>query len=106
MFCANAVVMRKNAAVNREMKMFRKYPLAVTSAVLGLISFVHLFGVEKALLAVILGWFALKEIMPGFEKGKKYAYAGIVFGSLYIAVMVIITIIKGPKIIELIGKLR
>ena len=86
--------------------MIRKYPLAVVSFMLGLASFVHLFGVEKAVLAVIFGGFALKEIMPGFEKGRKYAYAGIILGSLYIAVLVAVTVVKGPGIIELIGKMR
>jgi hypothetical protein len=86
--------------------MLRKYPLAVVSCILGVLSFVHLFGLEKAILAVVLGGLALKEILPGFEKGRKYAYAGIVLGSLYIAVLLVVTIVKGPQIIQLIGKLR
>jgi hypothetical protein len=86
--------------------MFKKYPLAFTSCILGLLSFVQFFGLEKAIFAVLLGGLALKEIIPGFEKGKKYAYAGIILGSLYIAIIIVITIIKGPRIIELIGKLR
>ena len=85
--------------------MLRKYPLAVTSVILGLLSFVHLFGIEKAVLAVILGGLALKEIIPGFEKGRKYAYAGIILGSLYIAVLTVITITKAPHLFELISKL-
>jgi len=86
--------------------MFKKYPLAFTSFVLGLLSFVQLFGLEKSIFAVLLGGLALKEIIPGFEKGRKYAYAGIILGSVYIIILIVITIIKGPKIVELIGKLR
>ena len=86
--------------------MFRKYPLAITSAILGVLSFVHLFGLEKAVLAVILGHLGLREILPGFEKGKKYAYAGIILGSLYVLVLAVITFHKGPEILNLIGKSR
>ena len=86
--------------------MLRKYPLAVTSMILGLLSFVHLFGIEKAVLAVVLGGLALREIMPGFEKGKKYAWAGIALGSFYIAILLAITVVKGPQLLQLIGKLR
>jgi len=86
--------------------MLKKYPLAIASVVLGLVSFVHLFGIEKAVLAVVFGGLALKETIPGFEKGRKYAYAGIILGSLYIAVLAVVTIIKGPQIIELIKKMH
>ena len=86
--------------------MLKKYPLAITSLILGILSFVHLFGLEKAVLAVVLGWFGLKEAMPGYENGKKYAYIGIVLGSLYIIVIAIITVIKGPAIIGMISKVK
>ena len=78
----------------------RKYPLACTSAILGVLSFVHLFGIEKAVIAIILGGLGLREVLPGFEKGKKYAYAGIILGSLYIVVLAVITVHKGPAILK------
>lgn len=84
--------------------MIKKFPLAVTSLILGLLSFVHLFGIEKAVLAVILGGVALKT--PELEKGRKYAYLGIILGSLYIVIILVISIVKGPKIVDLIGKLK
>jgi hypothetical protein len=86
--------------------MIKKYPLAIASAILGLASFVHLFGLEKAVLAVVFGGLALQEVMPGFEKGKKYAYIGIILGSLYIVVLAVITVIKGPQILGLIRQMR
>jgi hypothetical protein len=86
--------------------MFRRFPLAITSLLLGVLSFIHLFGLEKAVFAVILGGLALREVVPGREKSKKYAYAGIIFGSLYVVILLVILAIKGPGIVQLIGKLR
>ncbi|MHB9154434.1 MAG: DUF4190 domain-containing protein [Endomicrobiales bacterium] len=86
--------------------MFKRFPLAITSLLLGVLSFIHLFGLEKAVFAVILGGLALREVVPGQEKGKKYAYAGIILGSLYVVILLVIMVIKGPGIVELIGKLR
>jgi len=86
--------------------MFKKFPLAVSSLILGVVSFVHLFGLEKAVLAVIFGGFALRETGMEQERGKKFAYAGIILGSLYIIIILVIMIIKGPDLVGLIRKLR
>ncbi|MBU2567991.1 MAG: DUF4190 domain-containing protein [Elusimicrobia bacterium] len=82
--------------------------LAVASFVLSLVSFIQLFGIEKAILSIILGVFALKEILNSQEelKGKNYAYAGIIFGSLYILVLLVFVILKGPEIFKLLSHLR
>jgi|AGTN01.2.fsa_nt_gi hypothetical protein len=84
--------------------MIRKFPLAFASFILGLITFLHLFGLEKAVFAVVLGGLALKSLAPGQEGGRKYAYLGIILGSLYILTLVVIAIMKGPEIFSLIKK--
>jgi hypothetical protein len=86
--------------------MIKRYPLAFTSLIVGILSFVHLFGLEKALLAITLGGIALKSALPGEEKGKKFAYIGIVLGSLYVVTLIVVLIIKGPQIIATIGRLK
>jgi hypothetical protein len=86
--------------------MIRKFPLAFASLLVGIVSFVQLFGLEKAVLAIILGALALKEVSPDQEKGKTYAYAGIALGSVYVLILVAIAVIKGPAIIQHISKLR
>lgn len=60
--------------------------LAGAALVLGLLSFVHLFGVEKAALAVGMGVMALKDpaIAP---RGQKLAKAAIVAGLGYLLVL-------------------
>ncbi len=84
-----------------------KSKLAIASFILGIVSFIQLLGLEKALLAIIFGAVALRELSEVQElKGKNYAYAGIIFGSLYILILGIITIVKWPQIFELISKLK
>lgn len=81
--------------------------LAIASFVLGLVSFVHLFGLEKAVLAVVFGAISLKEITAGQQlNGKKYAYAAIILGSLYILIIFIAMIVKGPEMFKLLDKIR
>ena len=84
-----------------------KSKLAIASFVLGLVSFVQLFGLEKAVLAVVFGAISLKEITDGQQlNGKKYAYAAIILGSAYILIILILTVVKGPEMFKLLGKMR
>ncbi|MDO8734074.1 MAG: DUF4190 domain-containing protein [Elusimicrobiota bacterium] len=84
-----------------------KNKLAVAGFVLGLVSFVQLFGLEKAVLAVIFGAISLKEITSGQQlNGKKYAYAAIILGSVYILIILVLAVVKGPEIFKLLGKMR
>ena len=84
-----------------------KSKLAVASFVLGLVSFVQLFGLEKAVLAIIFGAISLKEITDGQQlNGKKYAYAAIILGSVYILVLFVTMLVKGQEMVKLLGKMR
>lgn len=60
--------------------------LAAAALALGALSFVHLFGVEKASLAVAMGVMALKD--PALTpRGQKLAKAAIVTGLAYLLVL-------------------
>ncbi|OGS20572.1 MAG: hypothetical protein A2252_09950 [Elusimicrobia bacterium RIFOXYA2_FULL_39_19] len=84
-----------------------KSKLAIASMVMGLLSFVQLFGIEKAVVSIVFGSIALREILAGEElRGKNYAYAGIILGSLYILILAGFLIVKGPHIFELINRLK
>lgn len=76
------------------------YPYALISLILGIVSYVQLLGIERALLAVIFGVVALKSIKNNVElKGTKYAYWGIGLGLLYMAVILFVIVFKGNDII-------
>ncbi|OGS45577.1 MAG: hypothetical protein A2539_07055 [Elusimicrobia bacterium RIFOXYD2_FULL_34_15] len=84
-----------------------KSKLAILSFVLGLVSFLQLFGIEKAILAIIFGTIALKEIVSDQKlTGKNYAYSAIILGSLYILVIITFIIIKGPDMLKNVGIMR
>lgn len=81
--------------------------LAIASLVLGLVSFVQLFGLEKAVLSIIFGAISLKEITTSQQlNGKKYAYAAIILSSVYILILVVMMLVKGPEMFNLLGKMR
>ena len=76
------------------------HELAIISLVIGILSFINLFGIEKALLAVILGIIALRRIAApeSTAKGEGFAAGGIVLGS----VSAILSIFFIRKVIEFI----
>ena len=82
--------------------------LAIASLTLGLLSFVQLAGVEKAIAAIVFGVLALKRIAApkSNARGEGLAAAGIVLGIIYavIAVVFILILTKNPELIEQILK--
>ena len=80
--------------------------LAVAAFMVGVCSFIQLFGIEKAVIAIVFGALALKEIEERQTGGKSYAYAAISLGSLYIVVLAVIAIMKGPQVFELLRKMH
>jgi len=78
--------------------------LAGAALALGLLSFVHLFGVEKAALAVAMGVMALKD--PGITpRGQKLAKAAIIAGLGYLLVLSAVFLYHMPALNSLASKL-
>ncbi|MEI7481448.1 MAG: hypothetical protein WCK75_03765 [Elusimicrobiota bacterium] len=78
--------------------------LAGAALALAVLSFVHLFGVEKAALAVILGVMALKD--PAITaRGQKLAKAAIVAALAYLAVVTGVFLYHMPMLNDLASKL-
>jgi len=85
----------------------KKSKFAVVSLVLGVFSFIHLFGLEKAALAIIFGFVALNEISKEPElKGKGFAWIGIVLGTIAAVLTVTLVSIKFPEFKELLEKIK
>lgn len=75
---------------------------AVASLVMGIMSFFNLFGLDKAIVAIVFGSIALARIgKNNFLKGKKIAISGIVLGVLSLILTVFLTVKYLPKIIEM-----
>jgi len=80
-----------------------KSKLALVSLILGIFSFVHLLGIEKAVLAIIFGTWALKETQP---KSGKIAWIGISLGLLYLVFIVVVVIFYFPKLVSILEGLK
>ncbi|MDD5210181.1 MAG: hypothetical protein PHV36_12390 [Elusimicrobiales bacterium] len=74
--------------------------LAIAALTMAALSFVHLFGVEKAGMAVAFGTMALKD--PSLTPhGQKLAMAAIITGLAYLAVVAGVFIFHMPMLNEL-----
>ena len=66
----------------------QKYAYATISLILGLACFINLAGLEKAVLAVIFAWLALKSTPPPVLKARRlWAQTGLALGLLMLIVV-------------------
>ena len=80
--------------------------VAVLALAGGIVSFLTLFGIEKALFAIGAGWWALKEIDAEGKTGKNFAYAAIILGFIYIVLITVLIIIYGPDFVRMILSMK
>ncbi len=59
----------------------QKYAYATASLILGLLCFVNLAGMEKAVMAIVFGVMALGSQPPALVQRRVWAKAGIVLGA-------------------------
>jgi len=87
--------------------MLKKSEFAIASLVMGIVSFVQIFGMEKAIVAVVFGVLALKRISREETlQGKKLAYAGIILGALAIILTIVTLIYFAPHWQEQLAQMR
>lgn len=78
--------------------------LAVAALAMGLLSFVHLFGVEKAALAVAFGVMALRD--PAITvRGQRLAKGAILAGIAYLVTLAAVFLYHMPALNDLAAKL-
>lgn len=81
---------------------------AIVSLTLGILSFIQLAGIEKAIAAIVFGVLALKKIAApeSNARGEGMAAAGIVLGIIYalIAAVALFILMKNPALLEQILK--
>ncbi len=87
----------------------QKYAYATISMILGFACFINLAGMEKAILAVIFGWLALKNTpAPPLRARRVWAQTGLVLGTLVLVVVPTIIILNFDRlrlIVETLAKL-
>lgn len=82
----------------------QRYAYATVALVVGLLSFVNFFGIEKSILAVVLGLKALgREPAPALDARRSWAKSGVALGTAQAAIVLTIILLnldRIPKIIE------
>ncbi|OGF48307.1 MAG: hypothetical protein A2452_12355 [Candidatus Firestonebacteria bacterium RIFOXYC2_FULL_39_67] len=74
-----------------------KTSTALAVLLLGALSFFDLFGIEKAIVAILLGSAYLNESRGSSDKYKYPVCAGIGLGIISILILTVIMISKSPK---------
>jgi hypothetical protein len=85
----------------------QRYAYATMALVVGLLSFVNLFGFEKSLLAIVLGIKALgRSPAPPLETRRSWAKSGIVLGAVQMSLVVTIILLNLDRIPKIIAAFR
>ena len=81
----------------------QKYAYATVSLILGILCFVNLAGTEKAILAIVFGWLALRaKPAPELKEHRLWAKAGIILGSLILIIVPTVIILNLERLREFI----
>ncbi len=85
----------------------QKYAYATASLLVGIICYVQLLGIERAVLAIIFAILALRSFpKPRLERRRLWAIAGLVLGILTFILVPAIVILKFDQVKELIHALE
>lgn len=85
----------------------QRYTFATVALTLALLSFLNLAGMEKALLAIVLGLRALKPApQPPLEQRRGWARMAIALGIAHVVVVVTVILLNLHRLSRLIDALR
>ena len=85
----------------------QRYTYATIALVVGLLSFINLFGIEKSILAVVLGLKALgRDPAPALDVRRHWAKSGIVLGATQAALVITIIVLNLDRIPKIISVFR
>ena len=82
----------------------QKYAFATASLLMGICCFTNLLGMEKALLAILFGWLALRA--PRVRLRRGWAMAGIGLGVVMIVTVAVVVIVKFDELAQIIQYLE
>lgn len=85
----------------------QKYAYATASLLLGIICYIQLLGIERAILAIVFAVLALRSApQPRLERRRLWAIAGLILGIITIVLVPMIIIFKFDQVKELIHALN
>ena len=81
----------------------QKYAFATVSLIMGIACFVSLLGMEKAILAIVFGWLALRGTPePALKEHRAWAKAGLVLGILPLVIVPVLLIVNFERVQQII----
>jgi hypothetical protein len=85
----------------------QKYAYATAALVVGITSFIGLLGMEKAIVAVIFGWLALRPSpAPALADRRGTAITGMVLGALVLVGIPIVVLTNLPRLQMVVSALK
>ena len=85
----------------------QRYVYATVALIVGLLSFINLFGFEKSLLAIVLGVKALgRHPEPALDARRSWARSGVVLGAVQMSLVVTIILLNLDRIPKIIAAFR
>lgn len=84
----------------------QKYAFATASLVMGIACYINLLGMEKALVAILFGWLALRSTpAPRLVSHRNWSITGIVLGSILLVLVPTLLLLNLDRIAEIIDAL-
>lgn len=85
----------------------QKYAYATAALLLGITAYIQLLGIERAILAIVFAWLALRaNPKPRLDVRRLWAKAGLVLGLMQLVIVPAIVILKFEFFRELIAALE
>ncbi len=85
----------------------QKYAYATAALLLGIATYIQLLGIERAILAIVFAWLALRtDPEPLLDVRRRWAKAGLVLGIIQLVAVPTIIILKFEFFKELIAALE
>lgn len=80
----------------------QKYAYATVSLLLGIFCFINLAGMEKAVLAIVFAWLALRNAPePILKQRRIWAQAGLALGGLLLIIVPVIIFFNFGRLREI-----
>jgi hypothetical protein len=85
----------------------QKYAFATASLIMGIACYVNLLGLEKAILAIMFAWMALKQNpAPVLRERRGWAKAGVALGSILLVMVPTVLLLNLERLRGLIAALE
>ena len=92
-----------NTETKESLILGQKYAFATASLILGISCFTNLLGLEKAILAIVFAWLALRaKPEPVLREHRVWAKVGLALGILPLIILPTIIILNFDRIREII----